>query len=62
MAGLDASCLADVGVGAVVALVSNHLQNRVKMVRYQFVSPRYQLDPSNSTKERKREWDFPKVL
>ena len=23
------------------------------MVRYQFVSPRYQLDPSNSTKERK---------
>ena len=31
---------------------SNHLQNRVKMVRYQFVSPRYQLDPSNSTKER----------
>ena len=32
---------------------SNHLQNRVKMVRYQFVSPRYQLDPSNSTKERK---------
>ena len=31
----------------------NHLQNRVKMVRYQFVSPRYQLDPSNSTKERK---------
>ena len=32
---------------------SNHLQNRVKMVRYQFVSPRYQLDPSNSTNERK---------
>ena len=32
---------------------SNHLRNRVKMVRYQFVSPRYQLDPSNSTKERK---------
>ena len=32
---------------------SNHLRNRVKMVRYQFVSPRYLLDPSNSTKERK---------
>ena len=32
---------------------SNHLRNRVKIVRYQFVSPRYQLDPSNSTKERK---------
>ena len=32
---------------------SNHLRNRVKMVRYQFVSPRYQLDQSNSTKERK---------
>ena len=32
---------------------SNHLRNRVKMVKYQFVSPRYQLDPSNSTKERK---------
>ena len=32
---------------------SNHLRNRVKMVRYQFVSPRYQLDPSNSTKESK---------
>ena len=32
---------------------SNHLRNRAKMVRYQFVSPRYQLDPSNSTKERK---------
>ena len=32
---------------------SNHPRNRVKMVRYQFVSPRYQLDPSNSTKERK---------
>ena len=32
---------------------SNHLRNRVKMVRYQFVSPRYQLYPSNSTKERK---------
>ena len=32
---------------------SNHLRNRVKMVRYQFVSPRYQLDPSNSMKERK---------
>ena len=41
---------------------SNHLRNRVKMVRYQFVSPRYQLDPSNSTKERKKEWNFPKVL
>ena len=25
------------------------------MVRYIFVSPRYQLDPSNSTKERKKE-------
>ena len=25
----------------------------MKMVRYQLVSPRYQLDPSNSTKERK---------
>ena len=32
---------------------SNHLRSRVKLVRYQFVSPRYQLDPSNSTKERK---------
>ena len=32
---------------------SNNLRNRVKKVRYQFVSPRYQLDPSNSTKERK---------
>ena len=32
---------------------SNHLRNRVKMVRYQFVSSRYQLDPSNSMKERK---------
>ena len=32
---------------------SNLLRNRVKMVRYKFVSPRYQLDPSNSTKERK---------
>ena len=41
---------------------SNHLRNRVKMVRYQFVSPRYQLDPSNSTKERRKEWNFPKVL
>ena len=29
------------------------MQNRVKKVRYQFVSPRYQLDPSNSTKVRK---------
>ena len=34
---------------------SNHPRKRVKMVRYQFVSPRYQLDPSNSTKERKKE-------
>ena len=41
---------------------SNHVRNRVKMVRYQFVSPRYQLDPSNSTKQRKKEWNFPKVL
>ena len=32
---------------------SNHLRKRVKMVRYQFVSPRYQLDSSSSTKERK---------
>ena len=32
---------------------SNNLRNKVKMVRYQFISPRYQLDPSNSTKERK---------
>ena len=60
VAGSDASCLAGVGVGAVFA--SNHLQNRVKMVGYQFVSPRYQFDPSNSTKERKKEWNFPKVL
>ena len=41
---------------------SNHLRNRVKMVRYQFVSPRYQLDSSSSTKERKKKWTFPKVL
>ena len=41
---------------------SNHLRNRVNMVRYQFVSPRYQLDPSNSTKQRMKEWNFPKVL
>ena len=41
---------------------SNHLRKRVKMVRYQFVSPRYQLDSSSSTKERKKEWNFPKVL
>ena len=32
---------------------SNHLRNRVKIVSYQFVSPRYKLDPSNSTKDRK---------
>ena len=32
---------------------STHSWNRVKKFRYQFVSPRYQLDPSNSTKERK---------
>ena len=41
---------------------SNLLRDRVKSVRYQFVSPRYQLDPSNSTKERKNECNFPKVL
>ena len=34
---------------------SNHLRKRVKMVRYQFVSPRYQLDSSSSTKERMKE-------
>ena len=34
---------------------SNHLRKRVKMVRYQFVSPRYQLDSSSSTKERTKE-------
>ena len=34
---------------------SNHLRNRVMMVIYQFVSPRYQLYPRNSTKERKNE-------
>ena len=49
MAGSDAFCLAGVGVGAVVALVLTIC----KMVRYHFVSPRYQLDPNNSTKERK---------
>ena len=32
---------------------STHIWNRVKKFRYQFVSPRYQLDPNNSTKERK---------
>ena len=32
---------------------SNHLRNRAKMVRYQLVSSRYQLDPSNRMKERK---------
>ena len=37
---------------------SNHLRNRVKMVRYQFVSPRYQLDPSNSTKEERKNGIF----
>ena len=41
---------------------SNHPRKRVKMVRYQFVSPRYQFDSSSSTKERKKEWNFPKVL
>ena len=28
------------------------------MVRYQFVSPRYQLDPSNSTKEERKNGNF----
>ena len=37
---------------------SNHLRKRVKMVRYQFVSPRYQLDLSNSTKEERKNGIF----
>ena len=32
---------------------STHIWNRVMKFRYQFVSPRYQLDSSSSTKERK---------
>ena len=36
---------------------STHIWNRVKKFRYQFVSPRYQLDSSSSTKERKK-WAF----
>ena len=62
VAGSVVSCLAGVGVGVVVALVLTICEKRVKMVRYQFVSPRYHLDPSNSTNEGKKEWNFPKVL
>ena len=36
---------------------STHIWNRVKKFRYQFVSPRYQLDSSSSMKERKK-WAF----
>ena len=36
---------------------STHIWNRVKKFRYQFISPRYQLDSSSSTKERKK-WAF----
>ena len=38
---------------------STHIWNRVKKFRYQFVSPRYQLDSSSSTKKRKK-LAFPK--
>ena len=36
---------------------STHIWNRVKKFRYQFVSPRYQLDSSSSTIKRKK-WAF----
>ena len=36
---------------------STHIWNRVKKFRYQLLSPRYQLDSSSSTKERKK-WAF----